>query len=155
VVDALGEARIDQVCRGECYHPSEQRRPITRIEIVRIRPQIAADEPLDGLVEDRWRVLPCPADGSGCVVEFADAEFAASGRDAVYYARAIEAPDELIHGQNPLGCSFDDEGNCVAVAPCGGNTPYEDDCLSSAEPRAWSSPIYVNHANSSLSSGGN
>ena len=83
VVDALGEARVDHVCLGECYNPSDERRPITRIEIVRIRPQTSADEPLDGLVEDPWRVLPCPADGSGCVVEFADTEFAGSGRDAV------------------------------------------------------------------------
>ena len=146
VVDALGEARVDHICRGECYHPSEQRRPITRIEVVRIRPQIAADEPLDGLVEDPWRVLPCPADGSGCVVEFADAGFARAGRDAVYYVRAIEAPDPHIHGSNPLGCRYDARGRCVEVSPCGANTPYEDDCLSEAEARAWSSPIYVNHA---------
>ena len=148
VVDALGQTRVDHICRGECYYPSEKRRPITRIEVVRIRPQIAADEPLDGLVEDPWRVLPCPADGSGCVVEFADAEFANSDRDAVYYARAIEAPDAHIHGANPLGCRFDEQGRCVEITPCGGNTPYEDDCLGEAEARAWSSPIYVNHAGS-------
>ena len=145
MIEALGETRVGHICRGECYNPSERRRPITRIEVVRIRPQVAADEPLDGLVEDPWRVLPCPADGSGCVVEFADPEFADSGRDAVYYARAIEAPDELIHGDNPLGCTFDAEGNCVRTAACGANTPYEEDCLSTAEPRAWSSPIYVDH----------
>jgi hypothetical protein len=148
VGEALGQARVDHICRGECYHPSETRRPITRIEIVRIRPQIAEDEPLEGLVEDPWRVLPCPADGSGCVVEFADGQFGGSGRDAVYYARAIEAPDELIHGSNPLGCQFDADGNCVEMTPCGANTPYEDDCLSEGEPRAWSSPIFVNHSRS-------
>jgi hypothetical protein len=147
-VAALGEARIERICRGECYHPSDQRRPITRIEVVRIRPQIAADEPVDGLVEDPWRVLPCPAEGSGCVVEFADAEFAAAGRDAVYYVRAIEAPDALIHGDDPLRCQSDESGACVAIDPCGGNAPYEDDCLGEAEPRAWSSPIFVNHAGS-------
>ncbi len=148
VVQALGEARVDHICLGECYHPSDKRRPITRIEVVRIRPQIAADEPLDGLVEDPWRVLPCPADGPGCVVEFADAEFAGSSRDAVYYARAIEAPDLHIHGANPLGCRFDELGRCVEITPCGGNAPYEDDCLGEAEARAWSSPIFVNHASS-------
>ncbi len=142
----LGEARVDHVCLGECYNPSDERRPVTRIEIVRIRPQTSADEPLDGLVEDPWRVLPCPADGAGCVVEFADTEFKGSGRDAVYYARAIEAPDSLIHGDNPLGCRFDEQGRCVEITPCGANAPYEDDCLGEAEPRAWSSPIFVNHA---------
>jgi hypothetical protein len=148
VVDVLGQARVDHVCLGECYNPSDNRRPITRIEIVRILPQISADEPLDGLVEDPWRVLPCPADGSGCVVEFADSDFARSNRDAVYYARAIEAPDALIHGNNPLGCRFDDQGRCIEITPCGGDVPYEDDCLGEAEPRAWSSPIFVNHADS-------
>jgi hypothetical protein len=148
VVDVLGQARVDHVCLGECYNPSDIRRPITRIEIVRILPQISAKEPLDGLVEDPWRVLPCPADGSGCVVEFADPEFARASRDAVYYARAIEAPDSLIHGDNPLGCRFDEQGRCIKITPCGGDAPYEDDCLGEAEPRAWSSPIFVNHAGS-------
>ena len=146
--EALGPERIDHICKGECHNPSETRRPITRIEVVRIQPQMSADEPLDGLVQDPWRVLPCPADGSGCVVEFADAEFADSGRDTVYYARAIEAPAPLIHGSNPLACRYDAEGNCVEITPCGGNTPYEDDCLSEAEPRAWSSPIFVSHGGS-------
>ena len=145
---ALGPERLQHICRGECYNPGETRRPITRIEIVRIRPQIAADEPLDGLVQDPWRVLPCPADGSGCVVEFADGEFADSARDAVYYARAIEAPDQLIHGSNGLECRYDADGNCLEITPCGADTPYEDDCLSEGEPRAWSSPIFVDHAGS-------
>jgi hypothetical protein len=148
VVDALGETRVEHICRGECHHPGDRRRPITRIEVVRIRPQIAEDEPLDGLVEDPWRVLPCPGDGQGCVVEFADAEFAGSGRDAVYYVRAIEAPDAHIRGTNPLGCRYDEAGRCVEITPCGADLPYEDDCLSEAEPRAWSSPIFVDHAGS-------
>jgi hypothetical protein len=144
-VAALGADRIARLCRNECDHPSDVRRPITRIEVVRIRPQQRADEPLEGLVEDPWRVLPCPADGLGCVVEFADPEFAAAGRDTVYYVRAIEAADALIHGSNPLRCTWDAEGDCVAVDPCGAGAPAEDDCLSEGEPRAWSSPIYVDH----------
>ena len=145
VINILGVDRVDRVCLGECYNPSDQRRPITRIEIVRIHPQNSPDEPLDGLVEDPWRVLPCPADGFGCVVELTDPEFAESGRDAVYYARAIEAPAPLIHGNNPLGCRRDEEGRCLETSPCDFSTPEEDDCLSEAEPRAWSSPIFVDH----------
>ena len=141
-------SRIDAICRGECYNPGDARRPITRIEVVRIRPQISEDEPVDGLVEDPWRSFPCPADGTGCVVEFADSEFPKAGRDTVYYARAIEASDQLIHGSNPLGCTFDESGRCVEVAPCGNLTDASDDCLSEAEPRAWSSPIYVDFGSS-------
>jgi hypothetical protein len=144
-IEALGQERVDHICRGECHHPGEARRPITRIEIVRIRPQTRANEPLEDLVEDPWRTLPCPADGSGCVVEFSDPDFAEAARDTVYYVRALEAPDELIHGSNPLGCTFDAEGQCVAISPCGSRTPASDDCLSEAEPRAWSSPIYVDY----------
>jgi hypothetical protein len=142
-VAALGQDRIDAICHGECYNPGDRRRPISRIEVVRIRPQNAEDEPLDGLVEDPWRTFPCPADGTGCVIEFSDDEFEEARRDTVYYVRAIEAPTSLIHGSNPLGCTWDAEGRCIAVDPCGANTPRDDDCLSEGEPRAWSSPIYV------------
>jgi len=142
---ALGKERAEHLCRGECYFPSDTRRPITRVEVVRIRPQLHADEDVNGLVEDPWRTFPCPADGGGCVVEFADTEYESQGRDTVYYARAIEAEDDLIHGSNPLGCEFDEDGECVSIDPCGGMTVKTDDCLSRAEPRAWSSPIYLNY----------
>lgn len=144
-IDALGSERIDQVCLGECYNPGDTRRPIERIEIVRIRPQLDQDEALGDLVEDPWRSFPCPADGGGCVVEFADTEFAGKGRDTVYYARAIEAPDQLIHGSDPLRCERDEAGECVAINPCGARAPESDDCLSEAAPRAWSSPIFVDY----------
>jgi len=142
---ALGSERIDHICRGECYNPGDTRRPITRIEVIRIRPQLSEDEPLEGLVDDPWRTFPCPADGAGCVIEFADREFASQGRDTVYYARAIEASDQLIHGSNPLGCTYDDAGQCVEINPCGAATVVSDDCLSEGEPRAWSSPIFVDY----------
>jgi hypothetical protein len=142
---ALGQERINDICQGECYNPGDVRRPITRIEIVRIRPQESEDESLAGLVEDPWRTFPCPSDGNGCVIEFADPDFTRDRRDTVYYARAIEAPDQLIHGSNPLGCTYDDEGGCIEVDPCGSESPASDDCLSEGEPRAWSSPIFVDY----------
>ena len=144
-IQALGPERIASICQGECYNPGDARRPISRIEVVRIRPQVEENEPLDDLVDDPWRTFPCPADGSGCVIEFADTDFEAAGRDTVYYVRAIEASAPLIHGDNPLGCRSDESGRCVAIEPCGGNTPEDDDCLSEAEPRAWSSPIYIDY----------
>lgn len=145
-IAALGEERVQHVCAGECYHPGDERRPLERIEIVRIRPQNREDEPLDDLVEDPWRIFPCPRSEAGCTVEFTDEEFPDEARDTVYYARAIEKEAPLIHGSNPLGCTWDAEGRCIEISPCGSNTPRDDDCLSKAEPRAWSSPIYVDYA---------
>ena len=88
--------RVERLCRGECYHPSDQRRPITRIEVVRIRPQAPAGEPVDALIEDPWRVLPCEPDPTGCTPTFTDPDFAEDGRDALYYVRAIEAPSPAV-----------------------------------------------------------
>ena len=143
---ALGPDALARLCQGECYHPSDARRPITRIEVVRIRPQQTPDEPIASLVDDPWKVLECPGDPAGCTVAFADAEFGSSGRDALYYVRAIEAPSMAV-GADPLGCSYDENGNCVAVDACS-QRPLDDDCLASTEERAWSSPIFVDHAGS-------
>lgn len=140
---ALGPEAIAAVCRGECYHPSDRRRPITRIEVVRIRPQIAPDEDVAALIEDPWRVFACAPSEAGCVVQFEDPELPTSGRDAVYYVRAIEAATEMINA-DPLRCTRDAEGRCLDVDPCWGDyRTGDDECLAPAEPRAWSSPIYV------------
>ncbi|MFQ5699588.1 MAG: DUF3604 domain-containing protein [Myxococcota bacterium] len=148
VRSALGTERLQTLCRGECYRPSDTRRPITRIEVVRIRPQTRPDEPIASLVEDPWKVLPCPADSSGCEVTFRDPDFAAGARDSVYYVRAIEAPSLAIHA-NPLRCSYDAQGRCTAVHLCGVSTDASDDCLDSTEERAWSSPIFLDFARAS------
>jgi hypothetical protein len=142
--EALAPDRLARLCQGECYFPSDRRRPISRIEIVRIRPQQSADEDVTALIEDPWRVLPCPGDGNGCQAAFTDPEFATSGRDALYYARAIEAPSLAVDA-DPLGCSYDASGRCTEVNPCFGR-PDEDECLAETEERAWSSPIFVNRA---------
>jgi hypothetical protein len=143
---ALGDERVAQLCGGECYHPSERRRRIERIELVRIRPQAHPGEPLRDLIEDPWRVLDCPPDPAGCSAELEDEDFAGGRRDAVYYARAVEEPSLAIHGSNPQGCTWDESGSCVAVSPCNLHTPREDDCLSETRQRAWSSPIFVDYA---------
>ena len=101
------------LCQGECYNPTSERRPITRLEIVRIRPQQTESEEILGLVEDPWRVIECAPTGEGCVGTFTDETFAAGGRDALYYARAIEAPSPAV-AADPLGCRRDAEGRCVA-----------------------------------------
>jgi hypothetical protein len=141
---ALASERIERVCQGECYHPSDRRRAITRIEVVRIRPQQRAGEDVAALIEDPWMVRACPGGSGGCRVAFTDDSFASSGRDALYYVRAIEEPS-LAVAADPLGCERDESGRCVTISPCFGR-PAEDDCLAETEERAWSSPIFVNAA---------
>jgi hypothetical protein len=138
--EALG-SRVDRLCQGECYNPSDQRRPITRIEVVRIRP--GAGPEAAQRIDDPWQVISCPGDASGCQAAFTDPEFATSARDALYYVRAIEAPS-LAVDVNPLGCKYDDEGRCTQINPCFGR-PNQDECLAQTEERAWSSPIFVDH----------
>jgi hypothetical protein len=139
---ALEPDRLERLCQGECYNPSPDRRVITRIEVVRIRPQRAPDEQIVGLVEDPWKVIECDPDPKGCVAAFVDEDYIRSGRDALYYARAIEAPSAAV-AADPLGCRRDESGRCVQVDPCFGR-PDDDDCLAQTEERAWSSPIFVN-----------
>jgi hypothetical protein len=141
---ALGADRLELLCRGECYQPSDERRILEAIEVVRIRPQAHAGEPVAPLIEDPWRRLPCDPDPAGCRVTFEDADFVSSRRDAVYYVRAIEAPSLAVNGANQRA-QRDAQGNIVATEPCHGGyrTPLDDDCLAPVRERAWSSPIYV------------
>lgn len=137
-------ARLEALCRGECYRPSGARKPITRIEVVRILPQREPNEPIASLVSDPWRTFVCPPGDAGCKVTFNDPELATLGRDATYYVRAIEAPSPAINAAG-LRCDRDAQGNCVKVHPCYGDyrTDFKDDCLAPNEERAWSSPIFV------------
>jgi hypothetical protein len=145
---ALGAERIERLCRGECYHPSDRRRLITRIEVVRIQPQRSKGEPLEKLIEDPWKVLPCDPDPAGCRLTFTDPDFVKDGRDTLYYVRAIEAPSQAVNA-GLLRCEKDAEGNCVKVKPCLG-VPDSDDCLAETEERAWSSPIFVEPASEAI-----
>ncbi len=144
--EALDPARLEHLCRGECFNPSDERKRITRIEVVRIRPQAHKDEPLEDLIEDPWRVFTCEPDTAGCHLEFEDTQFAGSSRDALYYVRAIQEPSPTVNGDS-LRCERDADGNCMEVAPCYGDfrTEYQDDCLAESEERAWSSPIFIDH----------
>jgi len=140
-VRALGREQIASLCRGECHHPAERRKRITRIEVVRIRPQIRPDGPVADAIEDPWRVLPCePVSERGCTVQFEDPDFPAATRDALYYVRAIQEPSLAVNA-DPLRCERDAAGRCIEADPC----PAGRDCLAPTEERAWSSPIYVDY----------
>ncbi|HEY8514882.1 MAG TPA: DUF3604 domain-containing protein [Candidatus Binatia bacterium] len=146
-VSGLPAERLEKLCHGECYNPGDERVPIAAIEIVRVRPQTTPDEDVATLIDDPWRRFECPPDPAGCVATFEDPEFASSGRDAVYYARAIQQETPAINGAN-LRTRFDAEDNAVAVEPCHGSyrARPNDDCLAPVAERAWSSPIFVDQA---------
>ncbi|MGB8225065.1 MAG: DUF3604 domain-containing protein [Polyangiales bacterium] len=138
VTEALGAERIERICAGECYHPSDERRRITRIEVVRIQRQLNETEAIEDLIEDPWLTIPCPADTEICVTEFEDPWYPSADREVLYYVRAIQEPTPAVNA-GLLRC---DEGQCE---PCYGDyrTPFDDDCLSMNQERAWSSPIYL------------
>jgi hypothetical protein len=148
VMDGLPREKIDTLCGGECYNPSSERLNITRIEVIKITPQISPEEKVDDLIQDPWLVLPCDGE-NGCKVEFEDPSFIENDRQSIYYVRAIQEPTDTINGDN-LRCKYDSEGNCIEVNPCWGDyrVDSKDACLSKEEHRAWSSPIYISKNNS-------
>ena len=96
------------------------------------------------LIEDAWQVFECKPDQRGCRVEFEDPHYTETARDTVYYVRAVQESGDRINAGN-LRCEIDASGACVAVNPCYGDfrTDRQDNCLSEAESKAWSSPIFV------------
>jgi hypothetical protein len=151
VMDGLSTERMESLCRGECYNPGDERQLITRIEIVRVRPQMNEGEPMrlsDGSsrIEDIWKTFECEPDQNGCSVEFSDPEFGSMQRDVTYYARAIQEPAPHINADN-LRTRFDENGEPIRVQPCYSDkrTEPSDNCLAMTEGRAWSSPIFVRY----------
>ncbi len=152
VANTLTTERMETLCRGECYNPSDERKLITRIEIIRIKPQMEKNEAMklaDGSsrIEDVWKTFECEPDQNGCTVEFEDPEFTTSGRDMVYYARAIQEPSSYINAGN-MRPQYDESGRAISVELCHNDkrTDPEDNCLGIEEGRAWSSPIFINQS---------
>jgi hypothetical protein len=58
--------------------------------------------------------------------------------------RALQADREMINAAG-LRCEKDADGQCVRVNACYGDdrTSADDLCGAKAQPRAWSSPIFV------------
>tara|TARA_Y100001970_G_scaffold280668_1_gene390015 strand:+ start:8514 stop:10736 length:2223 start_codon:yes stop_codon:yes gene_type:complete len=142
----INEEEIARICKNECYNPSDVRKAITRIEVIKITPQAFKGENVENLILDPWRVFECKPNQEGCEIKFTDDQYNQSSRDASYYVRAIQEASPAINAGN-LRCTFDESGNCSEVNICYGDnrTSREDDCLVMSEERAWSSPIYLNY----------
>ncbi|MEH6584580.1 MAG: DUF3604 domain-containing protein [Halioglobus sp.] len=145
---ALGTERMENLCRNECFNPSDEAHRIVRLEVVKILPRSSAAEKPADLIQDPWRVIDCSDQGSHCSAEITDPDFARDGREAAYYVRAIQEATETIQG-DPFRCEYDDNGSCVKTNYCVGED-QEEDCMSPAQHRAWSSPIYVSPLSHSL-----
>lgn len=143
-INSLTPENIEQVCRGECYNPSDKRKVIDRIEVIRILPQNQRGENVDDLIQDPWKTFACSGDVAGCMVEFEDSDPIRETREAIYYVRAVQKATPTINGGG-LRCEFNDKRECIAVKPCFGDlrTESADDCKAPVEQRAWSSPIFV------------
>ena len=139
-VSALPADRLDYLCHGECYHPSDVRRTIAAIEVVRIRPVAPGADPGSG-IEDPWRTFACEPDREGCTVAFEDPDYAGAA-DALYYVRALEEPSMGLNGA-PLETEFDADGNVVGTSPCTPERVSAGGCPSPVQERAWSSPIFI------------
>ncbi len=83
-----------QLCANGCWRLTDRRRPITRVDISRIRTRTHPNEDVAELIDESWRRFEYPGGPGGRVAIFVDPEFPMLGRDAVYYARAFEAPSQ-------------------------------------------------------------
>ena len=137
---------IKRICKNECYNPSDERKIITRIEVIKVSPQNNASEDVGNLIEDPWRVFNCPLDQNGCEVNFEDESYSKDQRDVSYYVRAIQEPSSSVNAKN-IRCEYNEKGECIKVNMCYGDfrTSGDDDCLAMIEERAWSSPIFVDY----------
>jgi hypothetical protein len=90
-------------------------------------------------------VHECPPSPNGCSFTFTDPAYAGEGRDAIYYVRAIEESEPTINAR-PIECVRDESGRCMKAKLCFGDyRSGPGDCTAPAEPRAWSSPIYLDY----------
>ncbi|MDA7797186.1 hypothetical protein N9A24_04950, partial [Gammaproteobacteria bacterium] len=134
-IDSLSPERLEYLCAGECYNPSNERHIIDRIEIVKITPQSYAGEAISPLIQDAWKTISCSSQ-SECSIEFEDENYS---RDSVYYVRAVQESTLAINGKQ-----FQSGDKDLKLCKGSFRTELSDDCLGSIEERAWSSPIYLN-----------
>ena len=52
----ISEEEISRICKNECYNPSDRRKNISRIEVVKITPQAIPNEKVEDLIVDVWKL---------------------------------------------------------------------------------------------------
>ena len=132
-IDSLSSERLEYLCAGECYNPSNERHNIERIEVIKITPQSYAGEAVSPLIQDAWKIFQC--NSQECRIQFEDENYS---RDSVYYVRAIQEKTPAINGTQPL------QENDYKLCKGSFRTDLNDNCLGNVNERAWSSPIYIN-----------
>ena len=144
VTTNLDPKYVEDLCKGECYNPSDERYIIEKIEIIKVTPQLSPDEKITNLIQDPWRTFECPESEAGCIVYFSDEDYETDNRDATYYARVLQEPTGRINAGRER-CEYDENGNCIKVNICYGDfrTDPNDNCLTEEYAKAWSSPIYL------------
>ena len=108
----ITDEEIERICKNECYNPSDKRKNISRIEVIKITPQNSPEESVDDLIFDVWKSFDCKPSQQGCQFEFTDDEFSKQSRDSIYYVRAIQEASPVVNAGN-LRCSYNEKGECI------------------------------------------
>ena len=145
--NALGKDRVEELCFNECYNPSDERKKIVRVEVIRVMPQEYEDQPVDERIQDAWLTHNCDTSEVGCSFTFKDEDFLSMKQDVSYYVRAIEESSPTINVKGGV-CTYDENGECVEFKLCTQDQKHPRDletCTEEGEHRAWSSPIYIDY----------
>ena len=62
--NALGEERVSELCFDECYNPSDKRKFVQRIEVIKVLPQEFNDQKVDDRIMDPWNCLLYTSDAA-------------------------------------------------------------------------------------------
>ena len=144
---ALSPERLAYLCHGQCYNPGDERHRISKIEVVRIRPQAQRGEPVTPLIEDPWRGFRVPS-GSRRLLHRVRRPGLSDRRPRRRLLRARSPGTDAGGERREPPHAVRRAGPRDPVTPCHGDprTPSDDDCLAPVAERAWSSPIYVDSA---------
>ena len=56
---ALSNDELEKICNSECYNPTNERRIIQRVEVIKITPQSYEGESIGELISDNWKIYEC------------------------------------------------------------------------------------------------